>query len=66
MNQKKGGRKKMIELDCSRRRESTLDRLERRKKQLEEELIDVNKAIELFEKHTEIPDALDLLARITF
>lgn len=46
------------------RRESTENRLERRKKQLEEELQAVNEAIELFKSHPYLSNALDLLGRI--
>jgi len=48
------------------KRESTENRLTRRKKQLEEELEAVNNALELFQKHPEISGALDLLGRISF
>ena len=46
------------------KRESTENRLERRKKQLEEELEAINAAIELFKNHPEISSALDLLGRV--
>ena len=45
---------------------STQNRLERRKAQLERELANVNAAIELFNQHPEISDALDLIQQISF
>ena len=48
------------------RRATTQDRLERRKKELEEELRAVNEAIALFGKHPEISEALDLLQRTNY
>lgn len=45
-------------------RASTQNRLQSRKEQLEKELKAVNEAIELFGKHPEIADAMDLLSQI--
>ena len=52
--------------DVMGKRESTPNRLERRKIQLKEELAAVEQALQLFKDHPEIPDALDLLGRISF
>ena len=46
---------------------TTQDKLERRKKELEDELLAVNNAITLFEKHPEISTAIfDLIGKIRF
>ena len=45
------------------KRASTQDRLELRKKELEEELEAVNRAISLFGEHPEISEALDLIQK---
>jgi len=54
------------ETGLSTRTVTTQDRLERRKKELEEELMAVNNAITLFGQHPEISTAIDLIGKIRF
>jgi len=54
------------ETGLSTRTVTTQDKLERRKKELEEELMAVNNAITLFDQHPEISRAIDLIGKIRF
>jgi len=60
------GNKALAESPLSPNQERTRDRLERSKKALEHHLADINRALELLDKHPELEEFQDVLKRAVY